>query len=78
MSVEREDIEILEKHFDDRYVLQSDCNDKQEAVNKKFANDDKRIELVTRDIGFFKKLGWILVTASVGQLVLMFFELMKG
>lgn len=46
MAVTHEDIQELKKVFDDRYVLQSDCNEKQEQVNKKFANDDKRIDLI--------------------------------
>ena len=36
----------IQKYFDDRYVLQSDCNEKQSEVSKKFANDDKRIDLI--------------------------------
>ena len=44
MALDLEDIKALEEAFDDRYVLQSDCNEKQENVNKKFANDDKRID----------------------------------
>lgn len=46
MDVTVEMIEKLEKHFDDRYVLQSECADIQEGVNSKFANDDKRIDLL--------------------------------
>ena len=46
MDVTVEMLEKLEKHFDDRYVLQSECSDIQEGVNKKFANDDKRIDLL--------------------------------
>ena len=30
----RDDFKEIKKELDDRYVLQSDCNDKQEAVNK--------------------------------------------
>lgn len=45
-----EQIDYLNKHFDDRYnekfVHIDDCNEKQEQVNKKFANDDKRIDLI--------------------------------
>lgn len=44
MSIEHEDITELKKVFDDRYVLQADCSERQEGINKKFANDDKRIE----------------------------------
>lgn len=46
MALDHNDIMELKKVFDDRYVLQSDCNEKQETVNKKLANDDKRIDLI--------------------------------
>jgi hypothetical protein len=46
MPITHDDITELKRVFDDRYVLQSDCNEKQEEVNKKFANDDKRIDLM--------------------------------
>lgn len=48
MAVSHEDITELKKVFDDRYVKIDTCNEKQEAVNKKFANDDKRIEILIR------------------------------
>lgn len=44
--IEREDFEFLQKEFDNRYVLQSSCNEKQEQVRNKLANDDKRIDLI--------------------------------
>ena len=46
--ITHEDITELKKVFDDRYVLQSDCSETQEKINNKFANDDKRIELLVR------------------------------
>lgn len=46
MAVNHEDIQELKKVFDDRYVLQSDCDEVQKEMNKKFSNDDKRIELL--------------------------------
>lgn len=46
MALDHNDIMELKKVFDDRYVLQSECNEKQENINKKFANDDKRIDLI--------------------------------
>jgi hypothetical protein len=46
VALNHEDIMELKRVFDDRYVLQSDCNEKQENINKKFANDDKRIDLI--------------------------------
>ena len=46
ITITHDDITELKRVFDDRYVLQSDCSDKQEAINKKLANDDKRIDLI--------------------------------
>ena len=48
MNITHEDITELKKVFDDRYVLQSDCDTTQQKINGKFANDDKRIELLVR------------------------------
>lgn len=48
MALMHEDIQELKKVFDDRYVLQSDCDATQQKINNKFANDDKRIELLVR------------------------------
>lgn len=46
--ITHEDIQELKKVFDDRYVLQTDCDETQREINKKFSNDDKRIELLVR------------------------------
>ena len=50
MSLEHNEVQALKKEFfaeaDERYVKIEDCNDKQEKVNAKFANDDKRIDLI--------------------------------
>ena len=48
MALNHEDIQELKKVFDDRYVLQGDCDAIQQKINNKFANDDKRIELLVR------------------------------
>lgn len=48
MALMHEDIQELKKVFDDRYVLQSDCDATQQKINNRFANDDKRIELLIR------------------------------
>lgn len=50
MAITHEDITELKKVFDDRYVLQSDCDTTQQKINSKFANDDKRIDLMANDI----------------------------
>ena len=75
VPITHEDVTELKRVFDDRYVLQSDCNEKQENVNKKFAKDDKRIEIISHDFGVIKKLMWAVATASIGSLVVAFFEL---
>lgn len=75
MALDLEDIRILEETFDDRYVLQSDCNERQEKVNNKFSNDDKRIEIISHDFAVIKKLMWAVASASIGSLVVAFFEL---
>ena len=68
--VNHEDIQELKKVFDDRYVLQSDCNDKQEAVNKKLANDDKRIDKLLDKFNTVSKLLWVIASSVIGALVL--------
>ena len=73
-----EDIVELKTILDDRYVLQTDCTDKQNAVNRKFANDDKRIELVVHDFSTIKKLIWIVATSAIGQIVLDVMSMLKG
>lgn len=75
MALDLEDIKKLEETFDDRYVLQSNCNEKQEKVNNKFSNDDKRIEIISHDFAVIKKLMWAVASASIGSLVVAFFEL---
>lgn len=74
MSLTREDFTDIKNELDDRYVLRSDCNDKQDAVNKKFSNDDKRIAIISHDFETIKKLMWAVTSSSIGSLVVAFFE----
>jgi hypothetical protein len=46
MAITHEDIQEIKKVLDDRYVQISDCDSVQEEFNKKFANDDKRIDRI--------------------------------
>ena len=69
MAIEHEDIMELKRVFDDRYVLQHDCNDTQERITKKLANDAKRIEVMLND---FKVIKWLITTVAatgIGTLV---------
>ena len=70
-SIKDEILEIT----DERYVHINDCNEKQESVNKKIANDDKRIEIISHDFAAIKKLMWAIATSSIGALVVALFEL---
>lgn len=69
MAVTHEDIQELKKVLDDRYVLQSDCDDIQRETSKKFANDDKRIDLLSHIMNVWNKLLWTIATTSIGALV---------
>jgi hypothetical protein len=78
MAISMEDMQTIRNELDDRYVMQSDCNERQEAVNRKFANDDKRIEQNERFNESLKKFMWIAVTALAGEVILSFVSLFKG
>lgn len=46
MAISHEDITELKKVFDDRYVLQSDCDAVQTEMNKRFSKDDKKLAVL--------------------------------
>lgn len=48
--ITHEDITELKRVFDDRYVKIEECNEKQEKINGRFSNDDKRIDLMANDL----------------------------
>lgn len=66
MALTHEDFQEIKRVLDDRYVKIEDCNEKQETVNKKFANDDKRIDLILhqQEVGnnAIKKNNWLTTT----------------
>ena len=74
VALTHEDIQILKKEFDDRYVLQSDCNEIQENVNKKFANDDKRLALLINQ----QKINNWLTTAIAGGIIALVIKVFLG
>lgn len=70
----------LRKEFDGRYVQISDCNERQEIVNKKFANDDKRIDLAYSEFSHIKSSlkfnNWLtsgVLVALIGAVVAYYF-----
>ena len=66
--------EILEI-ADERYVHIGDCNEKQEVVNRKFANDDKRIDKLLDRMSLWNKLLWAIASSSISALVVAVLEL---
>ena len=79
MAIEHSDIQELKRVFDDRYVLQSSCNERQSEVNKKLSNDDKRIDLILaeqkqmrHEIKSRLRLNNWLTTAILGALIVGF------
>ena len=75
LAIEHEDIMELKRVFDDRYVMQSDCDNVQSNFNKKFAKDDKRIEIIIHDFKIIKWLLTALAGASGGSLITALVEL---
>lgn len=65
----QEEYKGLLELLDDRYVLQSDCNDRQEAHNNRFANDNLRIEKLLDKFKTWDKLLWVIATSGIGALV---------
>lgn len=67
MPLEHNEIQALKKEFfteaDERYVKIESCAEKQDAVNKKFANDDTRIKLFEQKV---KTWEWMLKTIVAG------------
>ena len=68
MPITHEDITELKKVFDDRYMLQSDCAEIQEGVNKKFAHDNTRIELFGQKMSQWEWLFKLIATGTIGTL----------
>lgn len=75
MALEHDDFTEIKRVLDDRYVLKSDCNDRQESISKKFANDDKRIDKLIDRMDIWNKLFWVIASSSIGALVVSFLEL---
>ena len=69
MALDHNDITELKRVFDDRYVLQLDCNNKQEDVNDKFAKDDTQIKLFEQKMMSWEWLFKLIATGTIGTLL---------
>lgn len=79
MTLEHSEVQAIKKEIleeaDERYVKIESCTEKQEAVNRKFANDDKRIDRLIDRMEIWNKLFWIIASSSIGALVMSVLEL---
>ena len=69
MALDHNDFVEIKKVLDDRYVMQSDCNERQSSMQSKFANDDKRIDMIVHDFGTIKSLLWLVAGACITSAV---------
>lgn len=69
MQVSHEVIKELQDVFDDRYVMQADCSERQTTVNTKFANDDTRIKLFEQKMKSWEWMFKLIATGTVGTLI---------
>ena len=74
MAVTHEDITELKKVFDERYVLQSDCDSTQQKLYGKLSNDDKRIALLVQQ----QKINNWLTTAIAGGIIALVIKVFLG
>lgn len=79
MALEHSEVQAIKKEIldeaDERYVKIEACTEKQEAVNKKFANDDKRIDKLIDRMEIWNKLFWVIASSSIGALIVSLAEL---
>ena len=76
--MENKDVEELKHELDDRYVRQDVCAERQQKVNEKFANADKRLFLFEERWKTISKLGWLIVSTTIGILITSILNLILG
>ena len=74
MAITHEDIKELQSFFDDRYVRIEECDGIQQKVNAKFANDDKRIDLLINQ----QKINNWLTLAIAGGIISLVIKVFLG
>ena len=69
MPIDSNDMAYIRQALDNIYVMQRDCDNKRDEINKMLSNDDKRIDILAHDFMIVKKLAWIIATSVIGILV---------
>lgn len=72
-----EQMKEVTEHMETIFVKKGDCLVRQEKINSTLANDDKRIELLTERLNMIIKLSWVVASATIGQLIIAFFNTIK-
>ena len=69
MAIDANDMAYIRQVLDAVYVMQRDCDDNREEINKKLFNENKRVDILAHDFVILKKLAWIIATSVIGILV---------
>ena len=69
MAIDSNDMAYIRQALDDIYVMQRDCDNKRDEINKMLSNEDKRIDILAHDFTIVKKLAWIIATSVIGILI---------
>ena len=69
MAIDANDMAYIRQVLDDIYVMQRDCDENREEINKNLFNEDKRVDILAHDFMIVKKLAWIIATSVIGILV---------
>lgn len=79
MAIEKEDIQFLENHFDDRYVMHDECNDKQAKINERLSNGDKSFAIINLKLSIMTWGIAIIASTAIAALIKEILSLvMKG
>lgn len=74
MALTHEDFTEIKRVLDDRYVQISDCDNVQQKFNNRFANDDKRIDLLINQ----QKINNWLTLAIAGGIISLVIKVFLG
>ena len=69
MAIDANDMAYIRQVLDAVYVMQRDCDENREEINKNLFNEDKRVDILYHDLAIVKKLAWIIATSVIGILV---------
>ena len=69
MAIDANDMAYIRQVLDAVYVMQRDCDENREEMNKELSNEDKRVDILYHDFAIVKKLAWIIATSVIGILV---------